>query len=116
MDENNSLPPAEPAIIAAIRNKRHKYRDTFLIGRGLGLILMLYVGITSIPSNIKSAPAHEIRTVLTSVIIGVLGIVPGVLSLYGFERASASVSIGAGSLSALIALSSLMFRYWVDGA
>jgi L-serine deaminase len=86
-------PAPELAMIVALRDKKNMYRHNFFIDRGIGLILMLWVGITSIPSNIESAPPHEVRTVIIALNIGVLGIVPGVLTLYEFEQASAAVSI-----------------------
>ncbi len=71
------------------------------------------VGINDIPSNLRSAPADELRNVVVATLIGVIGVVPSVLSLYGQDDVASVVSIVAGSLSVVVAISSVMFKYWV---
>ena len=75
--------------------------------------MKLVVAFHNIPSNLRSAPAVELRSVAVTTLIGVIGIVPSVLSLYGQDDFASIVSIIVGSLSVAIAISSVMFKYWV---
>lgn len=95
---------------------RNKYAKNIFFSRGLDLLIALIVTFTSIPSNIRSISREEWPNIAISIIIGVLGIVPGVLTLYEQEEASAVVSIVSGTISLCIAVYTIMFKYRVLGA
>ena len=82
------------------RHNRAQYMHSRLLRRG--------------PIGNNASPADELRNVVVATLIGVIGVVPGMLSLYGQDDAASVVSIVAGALSVVVASSSVFNVFnWV---
>lgn len=85
----------------------------------MGLVVRAFetvvVTFSNIPSNVKSAPTEQLIAFATAFTLGVLGIVPGVLNMYGCNHASDIVSVVAGAFACFVGLITLCFKYNIGG-
>jgi hypothetical protein len=96
--------PAEGRNLAALRAWQQRVGPQSTCGSLIQHIMTAYLCVVTYFRRVASAPTVIQMQFLITMTIGVLGLVPGVLTLYGCDKAAVIVSIVAGGVACTLAL------------